>query len=100
MKKLKKIEDVVENILDRREDAREDDDILYLCVCEHFHADVSSMTVRDFFETRKKTSCPSFASVVRSRRKVFERRPELKPEDITKLREGMTGVYIDYAING
>lgn len=32
MKRIKKVEDVVERILDTREDARKDDDILYLYV--------------------------------------------------------------------
>ena len=100
MKKLKKTENAVEKILERRTDTREDDDILYLCVCEYFYRGVSSMNVGEFFKTRKKISCPSFASVVRARRKIFERRPELKPKDVTKLREEMEEVYIDYAING
>lgn len=100
MERLKNIENVVEKILDMRKDTRESDDILYLCVCEYFYRGVSSMTVRDFFKTRNKTSCPNFASVVRARRKIFERRPELKPEKATRAREDMEGVYIDYAING
>jgi hypothetical protein len=100
MERLKKIENVVERILDLREDTRENDDILYLCVCEYFHRGISSMTVKDFFKKRSGTSCPNFASVVRARRKIFERRPELKPEKITKIREDMEDVYIDYAING
>lgn len=97
MKKLKKIESVVEKILERREDAREDDDILYLCVCEYFHRGISSITVKEFFKTRKKTSCPNFASVVRARRKIFEKRPELKPPKITGLRKDMEEVFVDYA---
>lgn len=100
MQRLKKTEAVVEKILVMKEDARKDDDILYLCVCEYFHEGISLMTVRDFFQTRKQTSCPSFASVTRARRKIFEKRPELKPENVTDLRKAMEEVYIDYAING
>lgn len=100
MERLKKIENVVEKILDMRTDTRENDDVLYLCVCEYFHRGVSSMTLKDFLKARNKMSCPNFASVVRARRKIFERRPELKPNKITKLREDMEDVYVDYAING
>lgn len=100
MEKLKKIESIVENILDAREDARSSDDILYLYVCEYLHEGVSSMTVNNFFQTRNVTSCPSFASVTRARRKVFEKRPELKPERVTRFRECMEDIFVDYAING
>ena len=100
MERLKKIEDVVEKILDIRKDTRENDDVLYLCVCEYFHRGVSSMTLKNFLKSRNEMSCLNFASVVRARRKIFERRPELKPDKITKLRKDMEEVYIDYAING
>lgn len=100
MKRLKKVESVVEFILDRREDTRESDDILYLCVCEYFHRGVSSMTLKEFLKARKSTGCPNFETVRRTRQKVFERRPELKPKKVTELREDMIEVYVDYAING
>jgi hypothetical protein len=100
MRSLKKTEEVVEKILDMRKDTRENDDILYLCVCEYFHRGASSMTLKAFLKSRNKMNCPNFASVTRARRKVFERRPELKPPKVTELREDMEEVYIDYAING
>lgn len=100
MERLKKIEKVVEIVLDNRKDARENDDILYLCVCEYFHRGASSMTLKEFLKERSNISCPSFASVTRARRKIFERRPELKPKKVTELREDMIEVYVDYAING
>ena len=100
MDRLKKIENVVEKVLELRKDSRENDDILYLCTCEYFHRGISSMTLRDFLKTRNKIGCPNFESVTRARRKVFEKRPELKPEKITKIREDMEEIYINYAING
>ncbi len=99
MKKLKKIESVVEKVLEMNVEARSNDDILYLCVCEEFHNGVSSMTCNDFACIRNVIGCPSYESVTRARRKIFKRRPELKPKEITKLREYATEVYIDYAIN-
>ncbi len=99
MERLKKIEDVVEKILDIRKDARENDDVLYLCVCEYFHRGVSTMTLKNFLKSRNEMHCPNFASVTRARRKVFERRPELKPEKITEFRKDMEDIYIEYAIS-
>lgn len=99
MERLKKIENVVERILDARKDARENDDVLYLYVCEELRKGVSTLTVEEFFNARKEMRCPPFASVVRARRKIFERRPELKPARITQLRADMEDVYVNYALN-
>lgn len=98
MKELKKIECIVENILEKKEVTRENDDLLYMCVCEYFHRGTSSMSVKEFFRSRNMIGCPSFASVTRARRKVFEKRPELKPPKVTKGREMMEEVYRDYAL--
>ena len=99
MEKLKKIEEVVERILDKRIDARESDDILYVYVCEYFHRGISTTSFKDFFFTRSQIGCPNFASVTRARRKIFEKRPELKPEKVTKGREEVELVYKDYAMS-
>jgi len=99
MESLKKIESVVEKVLEKKEVTRENDDLLYMCVCEYFHRGSSSMSVKDFFMTRNQTACPNFASVTRARRKVFEKRPELKPTKVTKGRKKMEEVYREYALN-
>ena len=99
MKKLKKIENVVEKVLVEKEETRSNDDILYLYVCENFTDDVSSMSLKDFLLARKNLNCPPFESVRRSRQKVFSRRPELKPEVITECREKMEEIYKEYALN-
>ena len=99
MKKLHKVESVVEEILNDREDARKNDDILYLYVCERFDVDTSTMTLKNFLNERNTTSCPSFASVTRARRKVFEKRPELKPKKVTEMREAAREAFIDYALS-
>ena len=99
MSNLKKIEDVIEKILDAKTEARENDDVLYLYVCEYFDRGVSSKSLGEFLHTRNKTSCPNFESVTRTRRKVFEKRPELKPENATKARRNMESVFIDYSLS-
>ena len=99
MEKLKKIESVVEEILDENENTRTSDDLLYVYVCERFNKETSSMSFKDFFLTRNETRCPNFASVTRARRKIFEKRPELKPEKVTECREAMEEVYREYALS-
>ncbi len=99
MAKLKKIEEVVEKILDSKIDARENDDILYVYVCEDFYKGTSSISFKDFFFTRNQIGCPNFASVTRARRKIFEKRPELKPEKVTEGRKEMELVYKEYAMS-
>ena len=99
MKNLKTVESVVENILNEMKETRASDDILYLHVCEHFCDGISSMTLKDFLTARKGTNCPNFETVRRTRQKVFEKRPELKPEGVTEARESMIDVFVDYAIN-
>lgn len=54
MERLKKIEGIAEKILELKENARESDDFLYLCVCEYFHRGISSMTVKDFLRQEKR----------------------------------------------
>jgi hypothetical protein len=99
MKNLKTVENVVVGILNENKETRESDDILYLHVCEYFCEGVSSMTLKDFLTARKETNCPNFETVRRTRQKVFEKHPELKPEKITELRESMIDIFVDYAIN-
>ena len=95
MERLKKVESVVEKILEVREDARESDDILFVYVCEYFCRGISSMSMKDFFFKRHKGVCPTFTSVCRARRKLFAERPELKPnEKVTQSRKNMETVYI------
>lgn len=100
MKSLKNVECIVEKILVANEDSRKNDDILYLYVCEHCCKGISSISLKNFLSIRKNTNCPSFATVMRTRRKIFEKRPELKPKRVTELRESMIDVFVDYALNG
>ena len=100
MERLKRVEDVVEKILEVREDARESDEVLYVYVCEYFCRGISSMSMEKFFFERHKTVCPTFKSVCRARRKLFNERPELKPkEKVTQSRKDMETIYRDYATN-
>lgn len=85
MQRLKKVEAVVEKILDMRTDTRESDDILYLCVCEYFHRGVSSMTLKDFLKSRKDTGCPNFETVRRTRQKFLKKDQNLSLRRLQSL---------------
>ena len=99
MSKLNVFEEVVERVLDINEEARSNDDILYLNVCEHIYNGASSMALKDFLNMRSQINCTTFASVTRLRRKVFEKRPDLKPIEMTKVREDAVYDYVNYALN-
>lgn len=94
---IKKVEEIVEKILDIRKDARVSDDILYMYVCEYFCNGVSNKSVKQFLKHRESLGCPNYASVSRARRKVFEKRPELKPKKVTQLRKDLEQDFKDYA---
>lgn len=86
MGKTKKIKNVVAEILETREDARKNDDLLYLYVCEHYNEEAPSLHLRTFLKYRKEMYCPSFESVNRAKRIFFEKRPDLKPEENNKTK--------------
>jgi hypothetical protein len=100
MEKLKKIEAVVENILVSNAATRSNNDILYINVCEYCSPGSSKLPSYEFAQNRVALGCPPFESVTRARRKIFEKRPELKPKVVTEARENERKVYVEYAING
>lgn len=77
-KKLKKLENIVEKILEESEETRGSDDLLYLKVCEYYNVESSIVPLSIFLKLRKELSCPSYESVSRARRRAFEKRPEFK----------------------
>ena len=98
MSKLETVEAVVEKILENEVETRENDEILYVRVCESYCKGISSMSMKDFFFGRSKTICPAFTCVCRVRRKLFNKRPELKPkESVTKARAELEVEYKDYS---
>ena len=86
MGKSKKIKNVVEEILETREDARKNDDLLYLYVCERLNEETPFLPLRSFLKLRKEIGLPDFESVGRVRRRFFEKRPDLKPEENNKTK--------------
>ena len=77
MKKFKKTEDFVKEILTRNPLTRSDDDLLYAVVCEKVNKDTLMLPFCVVVTNRKSMGLPSFKSVERCRRKLQNEFPEL-----------------------
>lgn len=102
--KLKNIESMVLKIMQRYEATRSDDFVLIYAVYREIaiHNEICfNMPLTDSFcdmmMNHKKYGFPSFESVTRTRRKIFETYPELKPKKITKERKKAEEEYKEYS---
>ena len=96
MKKLKKLEVIVEEILRNDELSRKDDCYLILQVVRRLYP----YDVGEKFETlmfNAKNKGISFESITRIRRKLQEKNPELKDEETAKKRNIIQNEYIKYS---
>lgn len=106
---LKDTKKLVENLLREYPALRGNDDVLYLEVLKKFsphwnnsriNTNIENVSIGEFFAERKKRKLPSFESVRRSRAKIMEEHPELKPcEKVQKGREIQREKYYDMATN-
>lgn len=98
MSDLYKVEDIVKDILTRYEDTRSDDFILIYRVYQSIN---ENAVIREPFYkimlNHKEYRLPAIASVMRARRKVYEKYPYLKPERVTKLRKDKEEEYKEYS---
>lgn len=102
--KLKNLESMVLKILQRYEATRSDDFVLIYAVYREIaiHKEICfNMPLTDSFcdmmMNHKKYGFPTFESVTRTRRKIFETHPELKPKKITKERKKAEEEYKEYS---
>ena len=77
MDSLKTIEGKVRAVLQENEDARNDDMVLYLALCNLYLKDAGTMPLAEIMTRHKELGLPSFESVGRTRRKLQEKYPEL-----------------------
>lgn len=84
MDSLKTIEGKVKSVLQKNEDARNDDMVLYLALCNLYLKDAGTMPLAEIMTRHKELGLPSFESVGRTRRKLQEKYPELL--GITRVR--------------
>ena len=75
MDNLKTIEGKVKAVLQKNEDARNDDMVLYLALCNLYLADAGNMPLAQILTNHKELGLPSFESVGRTRRKLQEKYP-------------------------
>lgn len=97
--KLPKLEEVVQEVLEESIEPRNDNFILVLKVYKKLDIPVQFQFM-DLMLEHSKYKLPSFESVVRARRKVVEKHPELSEcEEVKQLREVQEDGYIQYALN-
>ncbi len=99
MNKLYKLEDIVLKVLEEQPDTRKDDFFLVFRVWEQFDERVKTLNCGQVFYNHKKLNLPTFESVTRCRRKIFETRKDLMDDTVTEIREKETEVYKEYARN-
>ena len=98
MKNLKTIENKVRTILKKNEDARNDDMVLYLALCNLCLEDAGVMPLAEIMTQHKSLGLPSFESVSRTRRRLQEKHPELAgSRPVQKLRARGEKAYRRYA---
>ncbi len=106
---LKDTKKLVEYLLRIYPALRGNDDVLYLEVLRKTHpywnsgritTNIENMPIGEFFAERKNMKLPSFESVRRSRAKIMEEHPELKPcEQVQKGREEQKERFYKMATN-
>ena len=98
MKNLKTIENKVKMILKKNEDARNDDMVLYLALCNLCLKDAGAIPLAEIMTQHKSLGLPSFESVSRTRRKLQARQPELAgSRPVQRLRATGEKAYRKYA---
>lgn len=95
---LKTVKKMVEKLLKENLILRGDDDLLFCEICRQIKPETQLMSVCEFFLMRKKMGLPSFESVRRSRQKVQEEHPELKPcERVQESRKRQEEKFYNFA---
>lgn len=98
MRYLKTIERKVRTILAQNEDARNDDMVLYLVLCNACLKDAGALPLAEIMTQYKYLGLPSFESVSRTRRKLQAKHPELAgSRSVQKLRATGEKAYRKYA---
>ena len=96
MRKLKRLEEIVEEILRDDKLSRKDDCYLILKVVSKLYPnEVGKKFETVMFNAKKKSI--SFESITRCRRKIQEKYPDLKDEETEKARNKKQKEYVKYS---
>ncbi len=77
MENLKTLEGKVRDILKNNQDARDDDMVLYLVLCNEYLENAGKISLAEIMAKHKSFGLPGFESVSRTRRRLQARYPEL-----------------------
>lgn len=97
MARIRNVQPLVYNALVDNPEARTDDFILVLEVLKNFVT--PEMRLETVLEHHIELGLPSFASILRSRRKLQRKYPELVNETAAEIRTKEEKEYRDYALN-
>lgn len=97
MARISKVQPIVHKALVYRPETRADDYILVLEVYKHFIS--AEMSLNTVLEHHIELGLPSFASILRARRKLQRKHPELVNDTMAEIREGEREEYKAYALN-
>lgn len=97
MARISKVQQIVHNILLDIPETRADDHILVLEVYKKFIS--VEMSIRTVLEHHIELGLPSFASIVRARRKLQAKYPELVNKTAAEIRAEEETEYRSYALN-
>lgn len=95
---FKNTESIVTQVLLKYPETRSDDFLLVYCVYREINFNVATMDrFSEVMLNHKQYGFPSFHTVTRVRRKIFQKNPELKPEKVTEFREEKETEFREYA---
>lgn len=94
-----KNEEIVEYVLRIHEESRKDDFYLIYKVYELINANLRNKSFEEVMLNHKLYGLPSFHTITRCRRKLFEKYPNLKPVKITEKRKDLEEEYKEYSRN-
>lgn len=98
MRSLFKMENIVKDILIRFPDARDDNFVLIYEVYREINPLVLNYSFKEMLLNHKVLALPSFESILRSRRKIVQLYPSLKPSPvINELRKENEDYYKFYS---
>ena len=97
MARIQKVQPLVYNALVDNPDTRTDDFILVLEVLKNFVT--PEMRLETVLEHHIELGLPSFASILRTRRKLQRKHPELVNETMAEIRAKEETEYRAYAVN-
>lgn len=97
MARISKVQPIVYEVLLNNPEARVDDYILVLEVYKHYIN--PEMNFNTVLEHHIELGLPSFASILRTRRKLQNKYPELVNATMAAIREGEREEYRAYALN-